>query len=157
MKTLKVNPGDVFSIPLQKQGCCIAGRVISETNLNGYLVDIFERRYPSQDEIDPDDLGNTLFEPILLSFKFLMLEKWKIVKRHSGAHEDLLQGRVVRFKFEHPPAIWENGQVREATLEEVSTLNRAEIWFPERLVRLRLDIPVSSTQPEKQENATEVD
>lgn len=143
MKTLKVNPGDVFAIFLPEQGCYMAGRVLAETNLNGYLVDIFERRYPNQDDIDPDDLGDALFEPILLSFKFTFLEKWKIVKRHSGPHEDLLGDRVVKFGFALPPAIWENGQVRDATPEEVSTLNRPEVWFPERLVGRRLSIPAT--------------
>ena len=135
LKRLKVKPGDVFCIPLQEQGEYVAGKVISETNLNGYLVDIFAKRYSGPGEIDPDDLGDTLFEPILLSFKFTFVDKWKIVKSGSGSNADGLEGRVIKFGFMHPPTVWENGTVRDATWEEVSALGMAEVWFPERLVR----------------------
>lgn len=111
MKTLQIAPGDAFLVPDRASGLFVVGRVISDTALNGRLVELFDRRFGEPSEVIPDALGDPLFAPFLQAFRFTAVPKWTRLRGFADPDPDEPRRRGIDLT---PPI---------------------EVWFPERTER----------------------
>ncbi len=134
MPSLKVAVGDGFFVPDRVTGGFVFGRVMAETPLGGYLVELHSRRYDTTDVFDPADPGPTLVDPFIQSFRFTTVERWAVLRNVMPADPDEPGRRGIRFAVTDPTGVW-GLPIDDLDDPAFAGLPRAEVWFPERTER----------------------
>ncbi|WP_025113503.1 hypothetical protein [Pseudomonas sp. H1h] len=106
-------PGDFFYIPaygeMQQQGFVIARFIENVSGNLGYLIEVFERFYTTPPGTREDvDIRNRLFKPVLCSFRFSEVPKWRVL--FSDPDYDRAQSNYDDIKFLFYSSLWVGGK-----------------------------------------------
>lgn len=129
--TTKPCPGDLFYIPAMNDAGAhglVIGRYIElvETNV-GHLIEVFEKFYTdppsSRDDVD---MSARLFRPIMCSFRFAEIPKWKVLFICPNYNRSQSNYETISFAFDCE--IWTGGHTKAATQEEIRGLEQSICW-----------------------------
>lgn len=126
-----VNPGDLFYIPaIDKKGTygIVMGRYIELVSPSaGDLIEVFSKFYTTPPgKIEDVDISERLFRPILCSFRFSEIPRWKIL--FSDILYEKSQSNYKNISFAYCSDLWKGGTVTPAKQTELIGIERATCW-----------------------------
>jgi len=126
-------PGDLFYIPAcretDQQGFVIARLIENVPGNLGYLVEVFENFYVTLPSSREDvDIRNRLFKPVLCSFRFSEVPKWRVL--FSDPDYDRTQSGYDAIKFLFHSSLWVGGkEIAKSQLGgSLSRIEEAVCW-----------------------------